>query len=117
MKRSILILPALIAAALLVSASPLFAAVDKKAGVPGEAAAKNAKAAPAKTKPVDINSASKAELKKLAGIGEAEADRIIAGRPYLSKAHLVTRKVIPHGVYEQIRKQIIAIQKPEAKKK
>ena len=108
---------ALIAATLLLSASLSLAAEDKKAAASGEAAAKSAKGAQAKTRPVDINSASKAELKKLTGIGDAEADRIIAGRPYLSKAHLVTRKVIPHGVYEQIRKQIIAMQKPKAKKK
>ena len=45
------------------------------------------------------------------------ADNIIAGRPYLSKAHLVTHKVIPHGIYEQIKKRIIAMQKPAANKK
>ena len=117
MKRNIIVQSALISAALLLWGSLSLAAVDKKAGASGEAATKSSKAAPAKTKPVDINSASKVELKKLTGIADAEADRIIAGRPYLSKAHLVTRNVIPHGVYEQIRKQIIAIQKPEAKKK
>ena len=117
---------ALIAATLLL-ASSLSLAADSKPAPPGETKAirnagapeKSAKAkrAPAKIKPVDINSAGKAELKKLRGVGDAEADRIIAGRPYLSKAHLVTRKVIPHGIYEQIKTQIIAIQKPAANKK
>ena len=117
---------ALIAAALLL-ASSLSLAADSKPAPPGETKAirnagapeKSAKAkkAAAKIKPVDINSAGKAELKKLQGIGDAEADRIIAGRPYLSKAHLVTRKVIPQGIYEQIKRQIIAIQKPVANKK
>jgi len=59
---------------------------------------------------VDINSASKAELKSLPGIDDARAARIIAGRPYGSKAFLVERKIIPIGVYEQIKKQIIAKQ-------
>ncbi|UCH16460.1 MAG: helix-hairpin-helix domain-containing protein, partial [Burkholderiales bacterium] len=44
---------------------------------------KNAPAA--KEKLIDVNSASRAELKTLPGIGDAEADKIIAGRPYLSK--------------------------------
>lgn len=70
-----------------------------------------AKKAAANIKLVDINSASKAELKKLPGIGDADADKIIAGRPYLTKAHLVTRKIIPAGVYESIKKRIIAKQK------
>ena len=64
----------------------------------------------AKIKPVDINSANKEELKKLPGIGDAEADKIIAGRPYGSKAWLVTNKIIPGGVYESIKLQIIAKQ-------
>ena len=125
MRRSI-IKTALIAAALLL-ASSLSLAADSKPAPPGETKAirnagapeKSAKAkgSTAKIKPVDINSAGKAELKKLQGIGDAEADRIIAGRPYLSKAHLVTRKVIPQGIYEQIKRQIIAIQKPAASKK
>lgn len=74
------------------------------------AEAKKTKAA-ANIKLVDINSAGKAELKKLPGIGDADADKIIAGRPYLTKAHLVTRKIIPAGVYESIKKRIIAKQK------
>jgi len=111
---------ALIAAALLLSASLCLAGETKPAasggakasGTPG-ATEKSAKKAPAKPKAVDINSAGKVELKKLPGIDDAAADRIVAGRPYLSKAHLVTRNIIPKGVYEQIKKQIIAVQKPE----
>jgi competence protein ComEA len=76
-----------------------------------------AKDAKAKIKPVDINSASKAELKKLRDIDDARADAIISGRPYLSKAHLVTRKIIPHGIYEEIKNQIVAIQKSAVSKK
>jgi len=57
---------------------------------------------------VDINSASRAELKALPGIGDAEAERIIAGRPYLSKAELVSRNVMPEGVFVSLRKQLIA---------
>lgn len=53
-------------------------------------------------KPVDINSAKKEELKKLPGIGDAEAEKIIAGRPYGSKTWLVSNKIIPEGLYMSI---------------
>jgi competence protein ComEA len=80
---------------------------------PSATAAKPAASSAAKpaVKLVDINSASKAELKTLPGIDDARAAKIIAGRPYGSKAFLVERNIIPIGVYEQIKKQIIAKQK------
>ncbi len=59
---------------------------------------------------VDINSAKRAELKSLPGIGDAQAGKIIAGRPYASKAHLVSRKIIDDATYEGIRKLIVAKQ-------
>jgi competence protein ComEA len=84
--------------------------------IAGAASAPSQKAAPAKpAKLVDINGASRAELKKLPGIGDAEADRIIAGRPYLSKADLATKNVLPTGVYLSLKNQIIAIQKKKTK--
>lgn len=61
--------------------------------------------------PVDINSASKAELKKLPGIGDAEADRVVAGRPYLSKAHLQTRSIVSPMEYQALRELVVARQK------
>jgi competence protein ComEA len=60
---------------------------------------------------VDINSASRQELKKLPGIGNAEADRIIAGRPYLTKAHLQTREIVSPLVYQGLRDLVVARQK------
>jgi competence protein ComEA len=74
-------------------------------------AAKGGQAKAAAMTVVDINSASKAELKTLPGIDDALATKIIAGRPYLSKAFLLTHHVIPVRVYEKIRRQIIAKQK------
>ena len=76
---------------------------------------KNAPAA--KEKLIDVNSASRAELKTLPGIGDAEADKIIAGRPYLSKVHIVTESGIPEGVYQSIRHRIVAVQNKQAQAK
>jgi competence protein ComEA len=59
---------------------------------------------------IDVNSASKQQLKTLPGIGEAEADKIIANRPYPSKVETVTKGAIPHGIYIQIKDRIIAKQ-------
>ena len=81
-------------------------AVDQAKAVP-----KKSKAAPPKVEPVDINSATKEELKKLPGIGDAEAARIIAGRPYLSKAHLQTHNVVSPGVYLALSPLVVAKQK------
>jgi len=120
MKHNI-IQSAMLAAALLFSASLSLAAEDK-APAAGEtksiskakatdkdAKAKKAKAA-ATVKLVDINSAGKAELKKLPGISDAEADKIIAGRPYLSKAKLLTQNILPRETYDGLRALVIARQ-------
>ena len=76
-----------------------------------KAAAKNSKPAQPKVEPVDINSASKEELKKLPGISDADADKIIAGRPYLTKAHLQTHNIVSPGVYQSLRPLVVARQK------
>jgi competence protein ComEA len=70
----------------------------------------SAKPAARKVKLVDINAAGKAQLKTLPGIGDAEADRIIAGRPYLSKADLVSANVISRKTYEGLKSRVIAKQ-------
>jgi competence protein ComEA len=116
MKHSI-VKTALIALTLCVSASLSLADETqvqkaKQANAAAKAqAAKKRKAAPPQVEPVDINSASKDELKKLPGISEADADKIIAGRPYLTKAHLQTHNVVSPGVYQGLRQLIVARQK------
>ncbi|GAB3760014.1 hypothetical protein GCM10028796_07880 [Ramlibacter monticola] len=73
--------------------------------------ANKGKAVQAEAVPVDINSASRQQLKKLPGIGDAEADRIVAGRPYLSKAHLQTRGILSPLAYQGVRELVVARQK------
>lgn len=63
-----------------------------------------------KVKLVDINTAKSRELKTLPGISDAEVSRIIAGRPYSSKADLTVRNILDAGVYENLKKLVIAKQ-------
>jgi len=58
---------------------------------------------------VDINAASRKELMTLPGIGAAEADRIVANRPYLTKTELVSKQVLPTGPYLSLKKYIVAM--------
>lgn len=63
-----------------------------------------------KSELVDLNSAAKAELVKLPGVGEAIADRIVAGRPWKSKYDLVLKKVVARSVYDKFSRLVIARQ-------
>jgi len=67
-----------------------------------------AKIGAAKTAVLDINSASKAELMALPGIGEAYSQKIIDGRPYTRKDELVAKKIVPQATYDKIKDQFIA---------
>jgi DNA uptake protein ComE-like DNA-binding protein len=107
----------LLVCALLACAAAAQARADLPAGAtpmpPGHAAAAGlphgGKKPAVPVKLIDINSASRGDLKTLSGVGDAEAARIIAGRPYLTKAELVTRKVMPAGPYLSIRNRLVAM--------
>lgn len=65
---------------------------------------------------VDLNSASRDELIKLPGIGEATADKIIAARPFKSKNELVSKKIVSQHEYSKISAHVIAKQPAVANK-
>jgi len=107
-----------LAAVVLLLGTGLSSAVENKTDTPQQAATK-ADASPKNTKSkiiakhhariklVDINTAKKEELMKLPGISDAEADKIIAGRPFGSKAWLVTKNIIPKETYQAINGKIV----------
>ena len=57
---------------------------------------------------ININSASLKELDSLAGIGAVRAQAIIDNRPYATTQDLVSKKIIPKSVFEDIKEEIIA---------
>lgn len=105
----------------LLTIAALAASLAGTALAQGSAPAPSKPAAPAATTPVkptkpaallvDINTASVDELTKLKGVGPARAKAIVKGRPYRGKDEILTKKIVPQNVYEDIKDLIVARQK------
>lgn len=109
--KPVILRAAAFAAATLLLASASGLAQDKPAATRKEPPKASQKQTAPAAKPVDLNSASKADLTKVEGFNDAIADKIIAARPFRTKAELVTRKIITEAHYGRIRKNVIAVQK------
>ena len=65
--------------------------------------------------PLDLNTATTAQLMTLPGMGKAYAKRIVDGRPYAMKNQLVQRGVLPQAAYDKIKEMIVARHVSKAK--
>jgi len=90
-------------------------AADPKGPTKPTPPAKPAVSQPAKAAIIDINTATKAELSALPGIGDVYSQKIIDGRPYAKKDQLKSKKIIPGATYDKIKDKIIAKQAPKKK--
>lgn len=74
--------------------------------------AKEGQAKPApkknKPKPVDINNASVEQLAKVPGLDKAHAMKIVAHRPYPTRAWLVTQGILSETKYAEVKDYLVA---------
>lgn len=88
--------------------TPAMPAVPAKPAVPALPAVEKKAAPAAGMELIDINSAAESELKAIPLIGDEYAKKIIAGRPFSNKKQLLSKKIIPKPVYDQVKDMIIA---------
>jgi DNA uptake protein ComE-like DNA-binding protein len=60
---------------------------------------------------LDLNTATREQLIALPSLGEAYADKVIAGRPYKMKSELVSRKIVPSVKYKKFSAMVVAKRK------
>lgn len=65
-------------------------------------AAETKKPAPRASR-LDLNSASVDELKAIKGLDEAQAKKIVAGRPYKRRSELVSRRILPQETFDKVK--------------
>lgn len=61
-----------------------------------------------KPKPVDVNNASVEQLAKVPGLDKAHAMKIVAHRPYPTRAWLVTKGILSETKYAEVKDYLVA---------
>jgi competence protein ComEA len=56
---------------------------------------------------IDINSATAADLKGLPGVSEADAAKIVQGRPYKEPGDLVSKKILSDAQFAKIKDRVV----------
>lgn len=59
-----------------------------------------------RNKPLNLNTATKEQLRSLPGMTAADADRVIAGRPYNAPDELVTRHILSKTEFDKVADQV-----------
>ncbi len=77
---------------------------------PAAKAAPKPSAAVTSTSLVDLNTATKDQLKALPGVGDVYAQKIVDGRPYANKTQLKSKNIVPAATYTKISKLVVANQ-------
>jgi len=110
-----------LSAVLLLGGAAAFAADETKTTTKPAGATQSKAAEPAKggaqkkkTKPVEINSATAAQLKTVPGLRDEDVQRIIINRPYMTRSHLVTKNVLSYDTYLAV-KDYLSVVPPDPK--
>ena len=53
--------------------------------------------------PLDLNTASVTDLKKLPGVGDGAAKKIVAGRPFSSTSELVDKNILSAAAFDKVK--------------
>ncbi|MCP9453738.1 MAG: helix-hairpin-helix domain-containing protein [Nitrospira sp.] len=102
-----LFMPSLFILALLVSAPPVVNATPSTKNKPSAAVEHSLS-----SNPIDINSATLADLQSLPGVGVVTAQKIAEGRPYTSIEDLRTRNIVKGKTYDKIR-NLVSVKPPK----
>ena len=113
MKKKMFSIIAIVVSLMFISSLGL--AADPKAPAKAAPAKKTAEKADKKEALIDINTATKAELTAIPGVGDVYSQKIIDGRPYAKKDQLKSKKIVPTATYDKIKDKIIAKQPPKKK--
>ncbi len=99
---------ALAGAVMLALPAPLQSAEPARTPTPLTSKPKRAAVATCPAEKVDINTASRDELRTLPQIGSLRSKLIIRARPYAAPEDLVRRKVLKEAIYDKIKPCIVA---------